>query len=136
MLCLKTHAAERSIKTTLFWQNIKRHCCVKKIHAITKLLMCSGTRQPQLVSARTSRVAFVGYHTVLLEKVRVACLVLPSARSCPSSMCSSSIHRLAGMPSRLFFVIWSPSGDTRGPLVVFEVVDMRCPGSLHFFSHG
>ena len=28
-------------------------------------------------------------------------------------------------------VIWSPSGDTRGPSVVFEAVDMPCPGPFH-----
>ena len=33
-----------------------------------------------------------------------------------------------------FLVIWSPSGDTRGPSVVFEAVDMPCPGPFHF-SH-
>ena len=31
-----------------------------------------------------------------------------------------------------FLVIWSPSGDTRGPSVVFEAVDMPCPGPFHF----
>ena len=33
-----------------------------------------------------------------------------------------------------FLVIWSPSGDTRGPSVVFEAVDVPCPGPFHF-SH-
>ena len=33
-----------------------------------------------------------------------------------------------------FLVIWSPSGDARGPSVVFEAVDMPCPGPFHF-SH-
>ena len=46
----------------------------------------------------------------------------------------SSLHRLAGLSCRLFLVIWSPSVDTRGPSVVFEVVDMPCPGPFHF-SH-
>ena len=32
-----------------------------------------------------------------------------------------------------FLVIWSPSGGTRGPSVVFEAVDMPCPGPFHFF---
>ena len=31
-----------------------------------------------------------------------------------------------------FLVIWSPSGDTRGPSVVFEAVDVPCPGPFHF----
>ena len=44
----------------------------------------------------------------------------------------SSLHRLAGLPCRLFIVIRSPSGDTRGPSVVFEAVDMPCPGPFHF----
>ena len=29
-------------------------------------------------------------------------------------------------------VIWSPSGDRRGPSVVCEAVDMPCPGPFHF----
>ena len=33
-----------------------------------------------------------------------------------------------------FLVIWYPSGNTRGPSVVFEAVDMPCPGPFHF-SH-
>ena len=33
-----------------------------------------------------------------------------------------------------FLVIWYPSGDTRGPSIVFEAVDMPCPGPFHF-SH-
>ena len=44
----------------------------------------------------------------------------------------SSLHRLAGLPCRHF--LWSPSGDTRGPSVVFDAVDMPCPGQFHF-SH-
>ena len=42
----------------------------------------------------------------------------------------SYLHRLAGLPCRIF-LSWSPSGDTRGPSVVFEAVDMPCPGPLH-----
>ena len=45
----------------------------------------------------------------------------------------SSLHRLAGLPCRFYcHMIWSPSGDTRGPSVVFEAVDMPCPGPFHF----
>ena len=33
-----------------------------------------------------------------------------------------------------FLVIWAPSGNTHGPSVVFEMVDMPCPGPFHF-SH-
>ena len=41
---------------------------------------------------------------------------------------------LGWSPLSSFLVIWSPSGDTRGPSVVFETVDMPCPGPFHF-SH-
>ena len=41
---------------------------------------------------------------------------------------------LGWSPLTSFPVIWSPSGDTRGLSVVFEAVDMPCPGSFHF-SH-
>ena len=37
-------------------------------------------------------------------------------------------------PLSSFLVIWSPSGDTQGPPVVFEAVDMPCPGPFHL-SH-
>ena len=41
---------------------------------------------------------------------------------------------LGWSPLTPFLVIWSPSGDARGPSVVFEAVDMPCPGPFHF-SH-
>ena len=36
------------------------------------------------------------------------------------------------LSSFLVIILWSPSGDTRGPLVVFEAVDMLCPEPFHF----
>ena len=39
---------------------------------------------------------------------------------------------LGWSPLSSFLVIWSPSGDTLGPSVVFEAVDMPCPGPFHF----
>ena len=41
---------------------------------------------------------------------------------------------LGWSPLPSFLVIWSPSGYARGPSVVFEAVDMPCPGPFHF-SH-
>ena len=41
---------------------------------------------------------------------------------------------LGWSPLSPFLVIWSPSGDARGPSVVFEAVDMPCPGPFHL-SH-
>ena len=41
---------------------------------------------------------------------------------------------LGWSPLSSFLVIWSPRGDTRGPSVVFEAVNMPCPGPFHF-SH-
>ena len=41
---------------------------------------------------------------------------------------------LGWSPLTSFLVIWSPSGDARGSSVVFEAVDMPCPGPFHF-SH-
>ena len=41
---------------------------------------------------------------------------------------------LGWSPLSSFLVIWSPSGDTQGPSVVFEAVDMAGPGPFHF-SH-
>ena len=38
------------------------------------------------------------------------------------------------LSSFLVIILWSPSGDMRGPSVVFEAVDMPCPGPFHF-SH-
>ena len=38
---------------------------------------------------------------------------------------------LGWSPLSSFLVIWSPTGDTRGPSVVFETVDMPCPGPFH-----
>ena len=41
---------------------------------------------------------------------------------------------LGWSPLSYFLVIRSPSGDARGPSVVFEAVDMPCPGPFHL-SH-
>ena len=41
---------------------------------------------------------------------------------------------LGWSPLSYFLVIWSPRGDARGPSVVFEAVNMPCPGPFHF-SH-
>ena len=41
---------------------------------------------------------------------------------------------LGWSPLSSFLVIWSPSGDTRGPSVVFEAVDIPCPEPFHL-SH-
>ena len=41
---------------------------------------------------------------------------------------------LGWSPLTSFLVIWYPSGDARGPSVVFEAVDIPCPGPFHF-SH-
>ena len=41
---------------------------------------------------------------------------------------------LGWSPLSSFLVIWSPSGDRRGPLVIFEAVDVPCSGPFHF-SH-
>ena len=41
---------------------------------------------------------------------------------------------LGWSPLSSFLVIWSPSGDARGPSVVFEAVDMPCPGQFHFLT--
>ena len=41
---------------------------------------------------------------------------------------------LGWSPLSYFLVIWSPSGDTRGPSVVFEAVIMLCAGHFIFLS--
>ena len=41
---------------------------------------------------------------------------------------------LGWSPLSSFLVIWSPSGDARGPSVFFEAVDMLCPGPFHVLT--
>ncbi len=41
---------------------------------------------------------------------------------------------LGWAPLSSVLVIWSTSGDTGGPSVIFEAVDVPCPEPLHF-SH-
>ena len=36
-------------------------------------------------------------------------------------------------PLSSFLVVWSPSGDTQLPSVVFDAVDVACPGTYYFF---
>ena len=45
---------------------------------------------------------------------------------------SSRAPSLGWSPLSSFLVIWSPTGDTRGPSVVFEAVDKPCSGPFHF----
>ena len=47
---------------------------------------------------------------------------------------SATVTVFGSSPLSSFLVIWSPSGDTRGPSFVFEAVDVPCPGPFHF-SH-
>ena len=55
--------------------------------------------------------------------------------SCRSSICPGRLST-AWLVSLVFLVIlWSPtSGDAQGPSVIFEAVDMPCPGPFNF-SH-
>ena len=66
-------------------------------------------------------------------QITLSCAVLCHIASL-QYLSRSSLRRLAGLPCRIFLSLWSPSGDTRGPSVVFETVDMSCPGPFHF-SH-
>ena len=67
---------------------------------------------------------------------KLPCLVLSSAISCLSSICPGrfSTAWLVSLDVFSCHNLWSPSDDTRGPSVVFEAVDMPCPGPFHF-SH-
>ena len=47
---------------------------------------------------------------------------------------SKSSPSFGWSPLSSFLVIWSPIGDTRGPSVVFEAVDMHCPVPLNFIT--
>ena len=62
---------------------------------------------------------------------KLACLVLSSARSCRSSICPGRLSTVWLVPLSSLLVLWSPSGDTRGPSVVLEAVDIPCPGPFH-----
>ena len=68
-------------------------------------------------------------------RLQVSRLVLSSAISCCSSICPGRLST-AWLVSLVVFSchMVSPSGGTRGPSVVFEAVDMPCPGPFHF-SH-
>ena len=63
-------------------------------------------------------------------QVRLSCAVLCQIVSL-QFLFMSSLHCWAGLPCRLF----SSCGDTRGPSVVFEAVDVKCHSHDHFFSH-
>ena len=60
-----------------------------------------------------------------------------SVRSCRSSICPRrlSVAWLVSLSVSSFHnILWSPSGGTRCSSLVFEAVDMPCPGTFHF-SH-
>ena len=93
--------------SSLRHQRSRRRCQVNFINIILGQPLCPvvGRRRQHAVS-------------------KLACIVQSSARSYPASIC-------LGRP---ILVIWSPSGDTRGPSVDFEAIDMPCSEPLHF-SH-
>ena len=57
--------------------------------------------------------------------------ILYSAKSMYSSK-RFTIKRCDIASLKLIRNVWSPSGDTWGPSVVFEAVDRPCPGQFHF----
>ena len=65
---------------------------------------------------------------------KLPCLVLSSAISCRSSICPGRLPT-AWLVSLVVFSchMVSGSGVRRGPSVVFEAVDMPCPGPFHFY---
>ena len=67
---------------------------------------------------------------------KLACIVLhrSSAGSCRSVFVQVVFPPLGWSPLSSFLVMWSPSVDTRCPSVVFEAVDVPCPGPFQF-SH-
>ena len=65
---------------------------------------------------------------------KLPCLVLSSANTCAPVFVQVVSPPLGRSSLSSFLVIWSPSGNTRGPSVVFESVDMPCPRIFHF-SH-
>ena len=70
-----------------------------------------------------------------LLQVSLSCAVLyqmVSLQYLSRSLFTACPGRLFSLSS--FLVIWSPSGDTGGPSVVFKAVDVPCPGPFHF-SH-
>ena len=62
-------------------------------------------------------------------QVRMSCAVLCQIVSL-QYLSRSSLHRLAGLPCHM--VSNFPTGDTQGPSVVFEAVDVICSGPLKF----
>ena len=65
-------------------------------------------------------------------QVSLSCVVLCHIVSLQYLSRSSPL--LGWSPLSSFLVIWSPSGDTQGPSVAFEAVNMPCPEQFHF-SH-
>ena len=58
---------------------------------------------------------------------KLACLCCPLPDRIAPVLVQVVSPPLGWSPLSSFLVIWSPSGDTRGPQVVFEAVDMPCP---------
>ena len=63
-------------------------------------------------------------------QITLSC-VRSSAISCAPVFVQVVSPPIGWHPLSYFLVVWSPSGHTRGPSVVFEAVDMPCPGPCH-----
>ena len=89
------------------------------------LVPCLGLRTTHGIQGMRRVTVFKPFTFIATSKMFM-CLVQSSTRLCQLQYLSrSSLHRLAGLPCRLFL---------SGPSVVFEAVDMPCPGQFRF-SH-
>ena len=96
---------------------------VRHPHTTSRCLLCHHRHWTAVVSRGWAKVATCRLHVALY------CTVLCQIVSL-QYLSRSSLYRLA-----YFLVIWCPRGDTRGPLVVFEAVDVSFPGQFYCCSH-
>ena len=89
----------------------------------------------EVPSLGSRSVQWLGKASACRLQISLTCVVLCHIVSL-QYLSRSSLHRLTGLPCRLVLSLWSSSGDARGPSVVFDVVDMPCPGPFNFsLSH-
>ena len=114
--------------------HVSRHPCSSEIIPIALLFSQEGTHLDVASSSSSSSgsrcVMWLGVGLSMPSpNYPVLCCPLPY-RVAPVFVQVVS-PPLGWAPSSSFLVIWSPSGDARGPSVVFEAVDVPCPGPFH-----
>ena len=88
-----------------------------------------------ITSMDINRIDYHHWATLVFRGWAKKALISPSPLCChlASRDTRSSLHLLSGLLAVFSCRTWFSSGDTRGPSVVFEAVNVPCAGPLRLY---